>query len=155
MSSTIAFFSIMSQCSTSHIYVCIHIDYCNRLKLWSHDHYLLPLLDIYAGWIAQTLQTNLLAETWQRKAHLLPSNCSLPYHVMNIKTVCLPEMVTFSSYEDHSKWCVSWEYQSQWTCIGDINRESTQAWRGGGLICTQNSAMYKAFRSAVAWYKIC
>ncbi|KAF5910053.1 ribosome production factor 1 [Clarias magur] len=41
--------------------------------------------DIYAGWIAQTLQTNLLVETWQRKAHQLPSNCSLPYHALNIK----------------------------------------------------------------------
>ncbi|KAB5559254.1 hypothetical protein PHYPO_G00026890 [Pangasianodon hypophthalmus] len=111
--------------------------------------------DIYAGWIAQTLKTDLLVETWQRQAHQLPSNCSLPYHVMNIRRVSLSELVTFSSYEDHSKWCVSWEYQTQWTCLGDLNRESRQAWRGGGLICTQNSAVYKAFRSAVAWYKHC
>ncbi|XP_053490178.1 deoxyribonuclease-2-beta isoform X2 [Ictalurus furcatus] len=111
--------------------------------------------DIYAGWIAQTLNTDFLVETWQREAHQLPSNCSLPYHVMNIKRVSLSELVTFSSYDDHSKWCVSWEHQTQWTCLGDLNRESRQAWRGGGLICTPNSAMYKAFRSAVAWYKNC
>ncbi|KAM9461920.1 deoxyribonuclease-2-beta [Clarias gariepinus] len=111
--------------------------------------------DIYAGWIAQTLRTDLLVETWQRKAHQLPSNCSLPYHALNIKEVRLSNLVKFSSYADHSKWCVSWKYQTQWTCLGDLNRESTQAWRGGGLICTQNPVIYKAFRSAVAWYKSC
>ncbi|KAK2869212.1 hypothetical protein Q7C36_001083 [Tachysurus vachellii] len=111
--------------------------------------------DIYAGWIAQTLDTNLLVESWQRKTHQLPSNCSLPYHVMNIELVCLSKLVTFKSYDDHSKWCVSWGYQAQWTCLGDLNRENTQAWRGGGLICTQNTAVYKAFRSSVLWYKNC
>ncbi|KAI5614691.1 deoxyribonuclease-2-beta isoform X1, partial [Silurus asotus] len=111
--------------------------------------------DIYAGWIAQTLQTDLLVETWQRQTHQLPSNCSLPYHTMNIKKVSLSELVTFSSYYDHSKWCVSSKKQIQWTCIGDLNRESSQAWRGGGLICSQNSVVYKAFRSAVVWYKSC
>ncbi|KAL7866727.1 hypothetical protein AOLI_G00145410 [Acnodon oligacanthus] len=111
--------------------------------------------DIYTGWVAQTLKTDLLVETWQREAHQLPSNCSLPFHVMNIKWVRLPENVTFSSYEDHSKWCVALEYKAQWTCLGDLNRESTQAFRGGGLICSQNPAIYKAFRQAVAWFKSC
>ncbi|XP_027016236.1 deoxyribonuclease-2-beta isoform X2 [Tachysurus fulvidraco] len=111
--------------------------------------------DIYAGWIAQTLDTNFLVESWQRKPHQLPSNCSLPYHVMNVELVCLSKLVTFKSYDDHSKWCVSWGYQAQWTCLGDLNRENTQAWRGGGLICTQNPAVYKAFRSSVLWYKNC
>ncbi|KAK3561893.1 hypothetical protein QTP86_017444 [Hemibagrus guttatus] len=111
--------------------------------------------DIYTGWIAQALKADFLVESWQRDTYQLPSNCSLPYHVMNIKMVCLFKLVTFKSYEDHSKWCVSWENQNQWTCLGDLNRESSQAWRGGGLICTQNSVIYKAFRSAVAWYKNC
>ncbi|TSM94615.1 Deoxyribonuclease-2-beta [Bagarius yarrelli] len=111
--------------------------------------------DIYTGWIAQTLKTDLLVETWQREPYQLPSNCSLPYHVMNIKRVCLSKLVTFSSYDDHSKWCVSWEYKPQWTCIGDLNRDRRQAWRGGALLCTQNALVYKTFRSAVDWYKNC
>uniref|UniRef100_W5LDJ0 deoxyribonuclease II n=1 Tax=Astyanax mexicanus TaxID=7994 RepID=W5LDJ0_ASTMX len=111
--------------------------------------------DIYAGWVAQTLRTDLLVESWQRDNHQLPSNCSLPYHVLNIKRVHLPENITFSSYEDHSKWCVSVEFRAQWTCLGDLNRESTQAYRGGGLICSQNPVVYKAFRQAVAWFKGC
>ncbi|XP_066503804.1 deoxyribonuclease-2-beta [Hoplias malabaricus] len=111
--------------------------------------------DIYTGWIAQTLWTDLLVESWQREAHKLPSNCSLPYHVNNIKRIRLLENVIFSSYEDHSKWCVSLEYRGQWTCLGDLNRESSQAFRGGGLLCAQNPVIYKAFRQAVDWYETC
>ncbi|XP_072516491.1 deoxyribonuclease-2-beta [Salminus brasiliensis] len=111
--------------------------------------------DIYAGWVAQTLRTDLLVESWQRDNHQLPSNCSLPYHVLNIKRVCLPGNIVFSSYEDHSKWCVSLEFGAQWTCVGDLNRESAQAFRGGGLICSQNPAVYKAFHQAVDWFQSC
>ncbi|XP_026873210.1 deoxyribonuclease-2-beta isoform X2 [Electrophorus electricus] len=111
--------------------------------------------DIYAGWVAQTLRTDVLVETWQREPHHLPSNCSLPYHVMNIRSISLPGPVIFNSYEDHSKWCVSLEYKAQWACVGDLNREIGQAWRGGGLVCSPNPGVYRAFRQAVAWYKSC
>lgn len=111
--------------------------------------------EIYTGWIAQTLRTDLVVESWQRPAHQLPSNCSLPFHVMNIKRINLPGPVVFDSYNDHAKWCVSWENKAQWTCLGDLNRESGQIWRGGGLICTQNPAIYKAFHKSVDWFRNC
>ncbi|XP_030640203.1 deoxyribonuclease-2-beta [Chanos chanos] len=111
--------------------------------------------DIYAAWVAQTLYTNLLAETWQHNIHGLPSNCSLPKHVMNIGRVKLPGPTVFRSYEDHSKWCVSSSDKNRWTCLGDLNRGSGQTKRGGGLVCTQNPVIYDAFRQAVAWYIGC
>ncbi|KAI2659299.1 Deoxyribonuclease-2-beta [Labeo rohita] len=107
------------------------------------------------GWVAQALGTDLLVESWLHQAHRLPSNCSLPRHVMNIDRVCLPGPQMFSSYEDHSKWCVSYAFKDQWTCLGDLNRDSGQAGRGGGLICSQNPVLYKAFRQAMAGYKHC
>ncbi|XP_076880458.1 deoxyribonuclease-2-beta isoform X2 [Brachyhypopomus gauderio] len=111
--------------------------------------------DIYAGWVAQTLMTDVLVETWQREPHHLPSNCSLPYHAMNIRRIGLPGPVVFTSYEDHSKWCVSLASKAQWACVGDLNRESGQARRGGGLVCSQNPGIYRALRQAVAWYESC
>uniref|UniRef100_A0A673N8G7 deoxyribonuclease II n=1 Tax=Sinocyclocheilus rhinocerous TaxID=307959 RepID=A0A673N8G7_9TELE len=101
------------------------------------------------------LHSNLLVESWLHQAHRLPSNCSLPRHVMNIDRVCLPGPQMFKSYEDHSKWCVSYAFKDQWTCLGDLNRDSGQAGRGGGLICSQNSVIYKAFHQAMAGYKHC
>ncbi|MFT7808903.1 deoxyribonuclease-2-beta [Arapaima gigas] len=111
--------------------------------------------DIYTGWAAQALQVDLLTETWQRREHELPSNCSLPKHTLNIKRIKLPGPVLFYSYFDHSKWCVSKSYKSQWTCLGDLNREVSQAWKGGGLICSKNPVIYQAFRHAVSWYIDC
>ncbi|KAM4629494.1 deoxyribonuclease-2-beta [Polymixia lowei] len=111
--------------------------------------------DIYAGWVAQVLHTDLLVESWQRGSHQLPSNCSLPKHAMNIKRVRLPGPVLFWSHYDHSKWCVSLAYEDQWTCLGDLNREKAQAWRGGGLVCSLSPVIYKAFRQVVDWYIGC
>ncbi|CAL8253200.1 unnamed protein product [Merluccius merluccius] len=111
--------------------------------------------DMYAGWVAQELATDLLAETWQRSEHELPSNCSLAYHAMNVKRVFLPGPTLFMSRNDHSKWCVSQRLQDQWACVGDLNRERAQAWRAGGLLCSRNPFIYKAFRHAVSWYIGC
>lgn len=74
---------------------------------------------------------------------------------MNIKRIRLPGPVLFHSHYDHSKWCVSQAYEDQVTCLGDLNREKTQLWRGGGLVCTFTPLIYKAFRQVVDWYLGC
>ncbi|XP_077058896.1 deoxyribonuclease-2-beta isoform X2 [Siphateles boraxobius] len=129
--------------------------YGQTLLCITYNYSQFPQIYIYTGWVAQALGTDLLVESWLHQAHQLPSNCSLPRHVMNIYRVCLPGPQMFRSYEDHSKWCVSYAFKDQWICLGDLNRDSGQAGRGGGLICSQNSIIYKAFRQAMAGYKHC
>ncbi|KAM9832388.1 deoxyribonuclease-2-beta [Neosynchiropus ocellatus] len=111
--------------------------------------------DIYVGWVAQVLNSDLLVQSWQRQAKDLPSNCSLPKHAMNIKSIKLPGPVKFKSHEDHAKWCVSLTYKDQVTCLGDLNRQNVQMWRAGGVLCTDNPVIYKAFRPVVDWYISC
>lgn len=111
--------------------------------------------DIYTGWVAQALDVDLLVESWQRQGHKLPSNCSLSKHTLNIKRIQLSKSVLFQSYDDHSKWCVSQTDKNQVTCLGDLNRVRSQLWRGGGLICSFNPLIYKAFRQAVDLYIGC
>ncbi|XP_020780364.2 deoxyribonuclease-2-beta [Boleophthalmus pectinirostris] len=111
--------------------------------------------DIYAGWVAQLLAVDLLVETWQTTEYALPSNCTLPQHTLNIWRILIPGSRRFLSRHDHSKWCVSREYEAQLTCLGDLNREKTQLWRGGGLTCTNNPLIYKAFRQLVDQYTEC
>ncbi|XP_016044367.1 deoxyribonuclease-2-beta [Erinaceus europaeus] len=114
------------------------------------------LEDIFAAWMAQRLKTHLLTETWQRKRQELPSNCSLPYHVYNVKAIKLSGRSYFSSYQDHAKWCVSRKgTKNHWTCIGDLNRSPHQAFRSGGFICTQNQHIYQAFQGLVLYYENC
>ncbi|TNN84026.1 Deoxyribonuclease-2-beta [Liparis tanakae] len=74
------------------------------------------------GWVAQALDADLLVESWQKQGHKLPSNCFLPKHAMNIKRIWLPGSVPFQSHCDHSKWCVSQDYEAQVTCLRDLNR---------------------------------
>ncbi|XP_026970333.1 deoxyribonuclease-2-beta isoform X2 [Sagmatias obliquidens] len=112
--------------------------------------------DIFAAWMAQRLKTHLLTETWQRKRQELPSNCSLPYHVYNVKAIKLSRQSYFSSYQDHAKWCISQKgTKNRWTCIGDLNRSPHQAFRSGGFICTQNQHIYQAFQGLVLYYENC
>ncbi|XP_008327064.1 deoxyribonuclease-2-beta [Cynoglossus semilaevis] len=110
--------------------------------------------DIYTGWVAQVLKTDLLVESWQREGQL-PSNCSLPKHTMNIKRIHLPTSVWFQSYHDHSKWCVSQRPEDQVICLGDLNRDRAQLWRSGGLTCSFNPLIYRAFRQVVDSYISC
>nr|XP_020650700.1 deoxyribonuclease-2-beta [Pogona vitticeps] len=111
--------------------------------------------DIYLDWMAQKLKTDFLIESWHHKGHGLFSNCSLTYHVYNIKQIKIPWNSSFSSYYDHSKWCVSLKPEDRWTCIGDLNYAAQQAKRSGGFVCTQNQFIYKAFRSLVLQYYDC
>ncbi|XP_029805202.1 deoxyribonuclease-2-beta isoform X2 [Suricata suricatta] len=112
--------------------------------------------DIFAAWMAQRLKTHLLTETWQRKRQELPSNCSLSYHVYNVKAIKISGQSYFSSYQDHAKWCVSQKRtKNRWTCIGDLNRSPYQAFRNGGFICTQNQHIYHAFQGLVLYYENC
>ncbi|XP_069795437.1 deoxyribonuclease-2-beta [Narcine bancroftii] len=110
--------------------------------------------DIYAAWAAQALQTDLLSETWRNGKGDLPSNCSLPKHIYNVKGVNLPGH-TFLTRNDHSKWCVSLHPDDGWVCVGDLNRTFGQMWRSGGLLCTQNPLLYRALRKAVSEYRQC
>ncbi|XP_040607560.1 deoxyribonuclease-2-beta [Mesocricetus auratus] len=112
--------------------------------------------DIFAAWMAQHLKTHLLANTWQWKAYALPSNCSLPYHVYNIKKLKTPDQFYFPSSSDHSKWCVSTKNsRHQWVCIGDLNRSKYQVFRSGGFICTKNRYIYQSFYRLVVSYEPC
>lgn len=123
---------------------------------WSYSLFLSSWpLDIFSAWMAQSLKTHLLAETWHRRNHEFPSNCSLPYHVYNINRIRLGRKYSFSSYHDHSKWGVSKLSNSHWTCIGDLNRDPHQVFRGGGFICTRNWHIYQSFHGAATHYKKC
>ena len=60
---------------------------------------------------------------------------------------------TFSTTQDHSKWCVAPE--GPWACVGDMNRNSGEMHRGGGTVCTQLPAFWKAFQPLVKAWKPC
>lgn len=102
--------------------------------------------DLYSGWLAEALSTDLQVQFWPNSPGTLPSNCSGPWHVLNVNQTSFPGPAgpTFSASEDHSKWCVA--PRELWVCVGDMNRNHGEEHRGGGTLCTQLLALWKAFQ---------
>eukprot|EP00698_Gefionella_okellyi_P006137 TRINITY_DN15582_c0_g1_i1.p1 TRINITY_DN15582_c0_g1~~TRINITY_DN15582_c0_g1_i1.p1 ORF type:complete len:359 (-),score=63.09 TRINITY_DN15582_c0_g1_i1:41-1090(-) len=110
--------------------------------------------ELYEDLVAPELDSNLHCETWIRSPPL-PSFCkpSYKYDVVNVKGVEYTEDIRWSETEDHSKWAVTDD--GSYACIGDINRMSSQAGRGGGTVCMNNEAMNKALTSWIAYSADC
>jgi len=111
-------------------------------------------IDIYQ-WMAAALTTSLDAETWQNNGGNLPSYCSGKYEVHSIQSILLPGNIAFPDTDDHSKWAVSEDESYPWTCMGDVNRQTGQLIRGGGMVCLKNDSVWKAFRSTVVSVQPC
>ncbi|XP_041792092.1 deoxyribonuclease-2-alpha-like [Chelmon rostratus] len=108
--------------------------------------------DLYSGLIVNHLKQGLYVKSWGRMRRPLPSNCSIPHHVYNVKTVRLNGQ-SFHDTVDHSKWCVT--PKGGWTCIADMNREVSQMKRGGGAICTNDAEVGGAFHTLFKEYESC
>jgi len=110
--------------------------------------------DLYSKFLAPTLQTSLYCETWMNgpASDKLPTLCagSQPYSIMNIDTIQITTGISWSETDDHSKWAISAGANPGITCIGDINRQVSQAHRGGGTVCGNNPAIWDSFFSFIA-----
>ncbi|EFN70227.1 Deoxyribonuclease-2-alpha, partial [Camponotus floridanus] len=118
---------------------------------WPHD--------LYDKFVAPTLQSNLLTETWLNGRGKLPSDCER-IKVYNIKSILIPVQefnIEFKSSHDHSKWAVATENKANqtWICIGDINRADTQYHRGGGTVCFNHPKVWKNYRYIVNDVELC
>uniref|UniRef100_A0A672K3I1 Deoxyribonuclease-2-alpha n=1 Tax=Sinocyclocheilus grahami TaxID=75366 RepID=A0A672K3I1_SINGR len=117
--------------------------------------------DLYHSWVAPTLQSDLLVQFWRRSTGILPSDCSPSWKVLNIDLISPGQRVTFKATGDHSKWAVSMGgsagsgTSSGWVCVGDINRDEAEERRGGGTVCRQDAAVWKAYRSAALQCETC
>ncbi|XP_034438336.1 deoxyribonuclease-2-alpha-like isoform X1 [Hippoglossus hippoglossus] len=107
--------------------------------------------DIYSGLIVNSVKKDLYVKSWGKikgkKYNHLPSNCSIPHHVYNVKKVQLSSTLSWTDTVDHSKWSVTPD--GGWTCIADMNRHMTQMRRGGGAICINDAVIGKAFYSLI------
>ena len=85
-------------------------------------------------------------QSWGRP--WMDSYCTPDYKYESINVVKEEVGSTWwKAYDDHSKWGVS--LSDSITCIGDINRMTSQAARGGGTLCFDNSDLHSLFKSIV------
>ncbi|ELV14310.1 Deoxyribonuclease-2-alpha [Tupaia chinensis] len=111
--------------------------------------------DLYSGWLAAALGSTLQVQFWHNSPGILPSNCSGPQQVLDVTQTAFPGPAgpTFNATEDHSKWCVTPE--GPWACVGDMNRNVGEQKRGGGTVCAQLPALWKAFQPLVKGWDPC
>ncbi|XP_054980583.1 deoxyribonuclease-2-alpha-like [Sorex araneus] len=118
---------------------------------WSFAKYTDFRVDLYSGWLAAALSSELWVQFWRRKA--IPSHCSSPYQVYDVTQISFPGGPTYNSTKDHSKWCVAQD--KLWTCVADLNRNSGGYLRSGGVLCAQMPNLWNAFKALVARYQPC
>jgi deoxyribonuclease-2 len=108
---------------------------------------------LYENFTEPYFGEDMLWETWRNGAADLnmPTFCkpTCPYDSININNIQLTSTITWSKTQDHSKWGISWSQHAIY-CIGDINRQFSQAKRGGGTVCGNNSSLWKSFMSMIA-----
>jgi len=110
--------------------------------------------DLYLAQIAPTLKTSLYVETWMNgdDSNKMPSLCKNaqnPYSAIDVRQVAIGS-VTWPETKDHSKWAVSASSKVPVTCIGDTNRQYSQAKRGGGSVCVNDPLVYQSMFGAIS-----
>jgi len=95
-------------------------------------------IDIYSEYIQPTYGGKWLCETWTR-GHECPND-----ELVKNNTSITFSSESYSSHQDHSKYACN---DSDMVFIGDLNRMTSQAHRGGGGIAIKNKDLALAFRS--------
>jgi len=99
--------------------------------------------ELYASCIAPSTDESLLVESWIRGSAEGPSCGTL--EVLDIQNLSYPFGLTFTEYNDHSKWAIGRDL----VCASDINRMTTQYSRGGSAFCFHDTVLAEALRTAV------
>lgn len=101
--------------------------------------------DFWNDLVGPTLKTNINVESWIR-GKIPPTLDSDGVHkTFDVKYIDLSPLGfpwTWPETHDHAKWAIS--VDSDWVCVGDINRMISQRKRGGGTIAFQDPVLWEA-----------
>ncbi len=103
--------------------------------------------DFWNDLVGPTLKEDMDVETWIR-GKIPPVLDSDGIHkTFDVKYIDLSHLdvpYAWPETHDHAKWGISME--SNWICVGDINRMVSQEKRGGGTIAFQNKELWSALK---------
>jgi len=108
--------------------------------------------ELYEALIAPTFNDGLFVETWINGVGTIDSVCK-PFKVLELTQVTMPDGKTWTTDGDHSKWCIG--QSTQWSCVGDINRQHGQFSRGGSQYCTYDAGLWRAFKAIIGGVQAC
>src|SRR5438067_9216338 len=101
--------------------------------------------DFWNELVGPTLKADMDVETWIRGPIPPVADTDGIHKTFDIKFINLGALGLHWAWpetHDHAKWGIT--LQSDWVCIGDINRMISQRKRGGGTIAFQNETLWRA-----------
>jgi deoxyribonuclease-2 len=101
--------------------------------------------DFWNGFVGPQLGEDMEVETWIRGAIPPVADTDGIHKTFDIKFINLGPLGAHWAWpetHDHAKWGITKE--SNWICVGDINRMISQRKRGGGTIAFQNATLWQA-----------
>jgi len=122
--------------------------------------------DLYSQLVQPTFGKSMDWETWMNGdlSNAMPTFCTptYPFNSINIREVTLDvdSGIVYTETKDHSKWGINQVKSTSTTtgylvCIGDINRQFSQAKRGGGTVCYNNLDLYTDFKAIISAADLC
>ena len=95
------------------------------------------------------LQDSLLVESWGRPYQTPTCDIAGVYETDNIVTIrlCNDEEGSWSNVDDHSKWAIT--TTKTWVCSGDMNRMTSQKYRGGSFFCFQDENFWNLLKGII------
>jgi deoxyribonuclease-2 len=101
--------------------------------------------DFWNGFVGPTLGEDMDVETWIRGPMPPVVDTDGIHKTFDVKFINLGPLGAHWAWPetaDHAKWGITKE--SDWICVGDINRMISQRKRGGGTIAFQNQKLWQA-----------
>ena len=109
--------------------------------------------DFWADHVGPNLKCDLNVETWRRGLVFTDIDSDGVDDTLDVLNIDLsPLGKEFKGYKwpytkDHAKWGISTLNPPGWTIIADINRQTSQAKRGGGGLAFQEANIWRAMKS--------
>lgn len=103
--------------------------------------------DFWNDLVGPALQTDMFVETWIRGAIPPVMDSDGIHKIFDVKYIDFSPLGipwAWPETKDHAKWGIS--VDSDWICVGDINRMVSQEKRGGGTIAFQDNTLWNALR---------
>jgi len=110
--------------------------------------------DLYVDFVEQEFRDSFFWETWRRSPEEA-SNCTGTFSSVNVDSVDFGDGNTWRYTKDHSKYGVSQDATKPITCIGGINRMTSQRDRGGGTVCLEDKPLHSAVSAVIADVEKC
>jgi deoxyribonuclease-2 len=112
--------------------------------------------ELYTQLVAPEYRSNMAVLSWGRP--LMGSGCRpfVPYDVLDISGMTLNTptgTISYNETKEHSK--LGLVEQGNAVCVGDINRMTSQATRGGGTTCFSNASLWNALAKEIGDWKTC